>query len=77
MEAGGFEPPSRDASRQASTCLVAFLIFALLIAKRQAFNSAISGLDLTPQAQTTLEASLLIDALILPTDKAEQDEPLI
>ncbi len=23
MEAGGFEPPSRDALRQASTCLVA------------------------------------------------------
>ena len=23
VEAGGFEPPSRDASRQASTCLVA------------------------------------------------------
>ena len=23
LEAGGFEPPSRDASRQASTCLVA------------------------------------------------------
>jgi len=42
MEAGGFEPPSRDVSRQASTCLVAFLCFASLSAKRQALNSAIS-----------------------------------
>jgi len=33
MEAGGFEPPSRDVSRQASTCLVALLFFRL--AKRQ------------------------------------------
>jgi hypothetical protein len=42
MEAGGFEPPSRDVSRQASTCLVALLAFALPSAKRQALGSAIS-----------------------------------
>jgi len=41
LEAGGFEPPSRDVSRQASTCLVAYLNFALLAAKRQASGSAI------------------------------------
>ena len=29
MEAGGFEPPSRDVSRQASTCLVVLLFFRL------------------------------------------------
>ena len=33
MEAGGFEPPSRDASGQASTCVVALLFFRLI--KRQ------------------------------------------
>jgi len=37
MEAGGFEPPSRDASRQASTCLVVWLFFRL--AKRQTTGS--------------------------------------
>ena len=42
MEAGGFEPPSRDVSSQASTCLVALLKFASSIAKRQAIESAIS-----------------------------------
>ncbi len=30
MEAGGFEPPSRDTSRQASTCLVDFLSSRLI-----------------------------------------------
>ncbi len=42
MEAGGFEPPSRDVSKQASTCLVAYFNLALLIAKRQAFSWASS-----------------------------------
>ena len=42
MEAGGFEPPSRDISGQASTCLVAFLKFARDTAKRQALSLAIS-----------------------------------
>jgi len=37
MEAGGFEPPSRDASKQASTCIVALLLFRL--AKRQTTGS--------------------------------------
>lgn len=36
VEAGGFEPPSRDISGQASTCLVVFLSFAPAGAKRQA-----------------------------------------
>jgi len=46
MEAGGFEPPSRDVLRQASTRLVALLFFALPNAKRQAPDSAISELIL-------------------------------
>ncbi len=37
MEAGGFEPPSRDALRQVSTCLVVLLFFRL--AKRQTTGS--------------------------------------
>ena len=40
MEAGGIEPPSRDVSRQASTCLVAHLKFALSVAERQAPDAA-------------------------------------
>jgi len=43
LEAGGFEPPSRDASRQASTCVVASLFFfALPSAMRPAPGLAIS-----------------------------------
>ncbi len=77
MEAGGFEPPSRDVSRQASTCLVvSFTIFALLSAKRQARNLAISGLSLAAPARKTGSASLLVYALAGPTGKVRQDEPL-
>ena len=36
MEAGGVEPPSRDISGHASTCLVVRLRFAPTTAKRQA-----------------------------------------
>ena len=42
MEAGGFEPPSRDILGQASTCLVVHLNFAQDNAKRQALSLAIS-----------------------------------
>ncbi len=77
MEAGGFEPPSRDVSRQASTCLVVlFTFFALLNAKRQALNLAISGFNLTLPARTTGSASLLVYALAGPTGKVRQDGPL-
>ena len=44
MEAGGFEPPSRDISSRASTCLVAYLKFARIHAKRQAYIFASSRL---------------------------------
>ncbi len=42
VEAGGFEPPSRDTSRKASTCVVDFLFLAFSDAKRQASESASS-----------------------------------
>lgn len=42
MEAGGFEPPSRDISGQASTCIVVFLSFAPAGVKRQTPAFAIS-----------------------------------
>ena len=42
MEAGGFEPPSRNVSKQASTCLVGHLYLALPNADQQAFSSASS-----------------------------------
>ena len=59
MEAGGFEPPSRDASGQATTCLVAYLFFAFLNARRQALSSAIAEYNLFPPARTTFGSSLL------------------
>ena len=42
MEAGGVEPPSRDISGHASTCLVVYQRFAPQTAKRQAICFAIS-----------------------------------
>jgi len=55
MEAGGFEPPSRDTSRQTSTYLVgSFLALALTIANRQAIISASPiSFALHPQAENT------------------------
>ncbi len=74
MEAGGFEPPSRDASKQASTCLVVRLRFALLSAERQATNAA-SSWNLAVSSRTIDTASLLFGALFQLTDKAEEDGP--
>jgi len=51
MEAGGFEPPSRDISGQASTCIVARLRFAPRSAGRQAERIAIL-LDFAAPPQT-------------------------
>ena len=39
LEAGGFEPPSRDISDQTSTCVVAYLNLVSSPAKRQACES--------------------------------------
>ena len=42
MEAGGVEPPSRDISSMASTCVVNYLDLASTYANRQAYESASS-----------------------------------
>jgi len=77
MEAGGFEPPSRDASRQASTCLVAYLVFRLTQRQTTGSEFGYSG-EFSPEpARTTDSASLLSDALTRPTGKVRQDGPLI
>jgi hypothetical protein len=52
------------------------IFFALLSAKRQAHNLAISGLNLTSPARKTGLASLLVYALAGPTGKVRQDGPL-
>jgi hypothetical protein len=49
------------------------IFFALLSAKRQALNLAISGLNLALPARTTGSASLLAYALAGPTGKVRQD----
>ena len=73
MEAGGFEPPSRDASRQASTCLVVLLYFRLI--KRQATGSKLGyfGKSYPDGPNKNAGSSLLFDALARPADKVKQD----
>ena len=63
MEAGGFEPPSRDISGRASTCLVVFLRFACGIAKRQALPLAISRLISPLRHEKPVKTIPLIGAL--------------
>jgi hypothetical protein len=77
MEAGGFEPPSRDVSRQASTCLVALL--EIRFVNRQTTGSKLSYFDgFSPKPyRKTGSASLLCDALTKPAGKVGQDGPLI
>jgi len=76
MEAGGFEPPSRNVSRQASTCLVAFFQFRL--AERQTTGSQFSYFGkISPSwPEKTARAILLFGALTQPTGKAGQNELL-
>ena len=76
LEAGGFEPPSRDVSRQASTCLVALLFFRLAKSQTTGRWFDYFGEFLPKPARTTDSASLLFDALTRPTGKVRQDEPL-
>lgn len=52
MEAGGFEPPSRDISGQASTCVVGHLRFARMAAERQAAIVATFAWFRRPAANT-------------------------
>jgi hypothetical protein len=76
MEAGGFEPPSRDVSRQASTCLVALFLFRLANRQTTGFRFSYFGKFSPEPAQTTGSASLLFDALAKLTGKVGQDGPL-
>ena len=75
MEAGGFEPPSRDVSRQASTCLVALLFFRLAKRQNDRLLTQLFRKGLALSARTTDSASLLCDALTRPTGKVRQDGP--
>ena len=76
LEAGGFEPPSRDVSRQASTCLVVLLFFHLAKSQTTGLWFDYFGEFLPKPARTTGTASLLFDALTRPTGKVRQDGPL-
>ena len=77
LEAGGFEPPSRDASKQASTCLFALSFFASPRAKRQALGSAISEFVLSRRPEQPLRAACFHNTLTELTGKVRQDGPLI
>ena len=77
LEAGGFEPPSRDVSRQASTCLVALLFFALPNAKRQAPGSAISELILPCRPEQPARPACYLTPFSGPQAKPERTGHLI
>ena len=66
LEAGGFEPPSRDVSRQASTCVVVLLRFR--VTQRRATGSGIrySGKVSPRRPGRPKGLSLLIGALVKP-----------
>ena len=69
MEAGGFEPPSRDISGQASTCLVVYLYLARASVKRQALAFA-SSQSISPLChERPTWAILLFDALYKPAGR--------
>ena len=66
MEAGGFEPPSRDISGQASTCIVVYLILARPSAERQALELASPRLISPSRHERPAKAIPLFDALEEP-----------
>ena len=66
MEAGGFEPPSRDISGQASTCIVVYLYLARPSAKRQALELASPQLISPSRHERPAKAIPLSDALEEP-----------
>jgi hypothetical protein len=68
MEAGGVEPPSRDISGLASTCLVDYLRFAPQTAKRQAVCFA-SSLKFRRSATNIQNRYPAIGALVKPAGK--------
>ena len=71
---GGIRTPVPRCFKTSIYMFSRFIIFfALLSAKRQAHNLAISGLNLASPARTTGSASLLVYALAGPTGKVRQD----
>ena len=73
MEAGGFEPPSRDASNQVSTCIVVLFFIRLSKSQTTGIWFGYFGINLSLPARTTGERSLLIDALARVTGELMQD----
>ncbi len=76
MEAGGFEPPSRDISGWASTCLVVYLKFARAAAKRQAYAFAISRLNSPLRREHPHRLSRCVTPLTDLQEKVRRDGPL-
>ena len=76
MEAGGFEPPSRDISGRASTCLVVNLKFARVYAKRQAYTFAISRLNSPLRRENPHRLSRSLAPLTDPQERVRRDGPL-
>ena len=68
MEAGGVEPPSRDISGHASTCIVVLSRFARYTAKRQAIYVA-SSLKFRHCAANTRNDYPAIGALVSVTGR--------
>jgi len=60
MEAGGFEPPSRDVSERASTCIVNHLNFAADNSEGQDSSLASSTVFSLVLGRTTIPASSLL-----------------
>jgi hypothetical protein len=72
MEAAGFEPASRDASRQASTCIVVLFQISPPEAPDDRLPIRLVQCFLASTTQTIVSASLLFDVQIRPTGKAEK-----
>ena len=70
LEAAGFEPASRDASRQASTCLVVLFQISPPEAPDDRLPIRLVQCFLASTTQTIVSASLLFDVRIRPTGKA-------
>ena len=69
MEAGGFEPPSRDVSRQASTCVVARLRFRVTERRTTGSRIGYSGASRLRRPGRPTKTSPLIGALAGPAGR--------
>lgn len=77
MEAGGFEPPSRDVSRQASTCLVALFLFRVVKRQTTGFRLGYFELVSPSRPEKPAQYSPLFDALIRSAGEIWKNGPLI